>query len=154
MSFGSQSIRFEPTPGAGTFQKVPGAQPIGPFLGFVEGASSRHSRIGDGLRVFKRCRECGNSEQLPWQRTKQWRACLGHRTIRVFLVSLALASGPAQRDQPYSLPTAAMLEQRAAPGSPRGSGDRSTPCQSASSAASVSARPVPGRLGPCTGDSG
>lgn len=33
MSFGSQSIRFEPMPGAGTFRTVPSVRPIGPFPG-------------------------------------------------------------------------------------------------------------------------
>ena len=48
MSFGSQSIRYEPMPGAGTSQTVPSVRPIGPFLGSAGGVSSRHSRNGDG----------------------------------------------------------------------------------------------------------
>ena len=48
MSFGSQSIRSGPMPGAGTSPTAPSVRPIGPFLGSAGGASSRHSRNGDG----------------------------------------------------------------------------------------------------------
>ena len=56
MSFGSQSIPCAPMPGASTSPTAPGVQPIGPFLGSAGDASSRHSRNGDGLGVFERCR--------------------------------------------------------------------------------------------------
>src|SRR5258706_6218653 len=56
MSFGSQSTRPEPMPGASTSPTVPSVRPIGPFLGSAGGASSRHSRNGDGLGDFERCR--------------------------------------------------------------------------------------------------
>jgi ABC-type branched-subunit amino acid transport system substrate-binding protein len=49
MSFGSRSIRCAPTPGAGTSPTVPSGRRIGPFRGSAAGASSRHSRNGDGL---------------------------------------------------------------------------------------------------------
>ena len=48
MSFGSQSIRSEPMPGAGTSPTVPSVRPIGPFLGSAGAASNRHSRNGEG----------------------------------------------------------------------------------------------------------
>jgi hypothetical protein len=48
MSFGNQSIRYEPMPGASTSPTVPSVRPIGPFLGSAGAASSRHSRNGDG----------------------------------------------------------------------------------------------------------
>jgi hypothetical protein len=48
MSFGSQSVRSEGMPGADTSQIVPSARLIGPSLGSAGGASSRHSRNGEG----------------------------------------------------------------------------------------------------------
>ena len=67
MSFGSQSIRSEPMPGANTSPTVPSVPPIGPFLGSAGGALSRHSRNGEGLDVFERCQ---NLDVRKWQRGK------------------------------------------------------------------------------------
>src|SRR5258705_12265107 len=43
-----QSIRSEPMPGASISPTAPSVRPIGPFLGSAGGASSRHSRNGEG----------------------------------------------------------------------------------------------------------
>src|SRR5215831_640319 len=51
MSFGDQSIRSGRMPGASTSRTVPDALRIGRFLGSAGGASSRHSRNGNGLFV-------------------------------------------------------------------------------------------------------
>ena len=48
MSFGSQSIRCAPMPGASTSPTAPSVRPIGLFLGSAVAASSRHSRNGEG----------------------------------------------------------------------------------------------------------
>jgi uncharacterized membrane protein YkgB len=48
MSFGNQSIRFEPNLGAGISPIAQSVRPIGPFLGSAGGAVNQHSMTGEG----------------------------------------------------------------------------------------------------------
>src|SRR5580704_4688023 len=48
MSFGSQSIRSEPSLGADISPTAQSVPPIGPFLGSAGGALNQHSMTGDG----------------------------------------------------------------------------------------------------------
>jgi len=63
MSFGSQSIRSEPSLGAGIFPTAQSVRPIGPFLGSAGGALNQHSITGDGSKQVG-CSERSHQEGL------------------------------------------------------------------------------------------